>query len=171
MDEIGSSDIIISENTYKETEKGMYVGDIPKGKKLNMSLEDISRKPAFMMVGTGNKDKNNKGTNSMDYTKELLDMTKPEGFMFGLLMENRISPENKPEYIKTNQTYIDNKTLTATEIKYVGKAYRLLRNKDLIVRTHREHYIINPRLVISNDDWKKDEKLYIEAVNKLKDKD
>ena len=171
MDEIGSSNNSVADNTYGSTENRTYLGNVPDNSTAHITITKNGVKPAFIMVGTGNKDKSNKGTHSMDYTKELLNMTKPEGVMFGLLMENRTNPENRPEYIKTNQTYIDNSTLTATEKKYIAKAYSTLRKKDLIVRTQREHYIINPRLVISNDDWKKDEKLYIEAVNKLKDKD
>jgi len=135
-----------------------------------ISLKNYGKKPAFIMVGSGNKDKENKGTYSMDYTKELLNMTKPEGFMFGLLMENRTVPDARLPYIKINETYIDNSKLTQTEKKYVAKAYKILREKDLIVRIRREHYIINPRLVISNDEWQKDERLYIEAVEKIEQK-
>ena len=132
-----------------------------------ITLRNYGKKPAFIMVGSGNKDKENKGTNSINYTKELLNMTKPEGFMFGLLMENRTVPDARLPYLKINETYIDNSKLTQTEKKYVAKAYKILREKDLIVRTRRQHYIINPRFVISNDDWKEDERLYTEAVEKL----
>ncbi len=124
-------------------------------------------KPTFMMVGNGNKDKNRKGTHSMDYTKELLNMTSAEGFMFGLLMDNRkVLDEEKP-LIKSNQTYIDNHDLTGTQKRYLSKAYKKLREKDIIVRTRRQHYIINPRMVITKDNWKEDERLYIEAVEKI----
>ena len=70
-------------------------------------------------------------------------------------------------YIKSNHTYIINYGLTGTQKKYLSIAYKKLRKKDIIVRTRREHYIINPRMVISNDYWEADEFLYTEAVEKL----
>ena len=125
------------------------------------------KKPAFIMVGNGNKDKNGRGTHSMDYTKELLNMSAPERFMFGLLMDNRITNDKDKPHIKSNHIYIDNHNLSATEKKYLSIAYKKLREKDIIVRTRRQHYIINPRMVISNDYWKADEFFYTEAVEKL----
>ena len=125
------------------------------------------KKPAFIMVGNGNKDKNARGTYSMDYTKELLNMSAPERFMFGLLMDNRIASDKNKPHIKSNFTYIDNHNLTGTEKKYLNIAYKKLREKNIIVRTRRQNYIINPRMVISNDYWETDEFLYTEAVEKL----
>ena len=132
-----------------------------------MSSSNSGKKPAFIMVGNGNKDKNGRGTHSMDYTKELLNMTAPERFMFGLLMENRIARDKDKPHIKSNHTYIDNYNLTKTEKRYLSMAYKILRNKDIIVRTRRQYYIINPRMVISNDYWEADEFLYTVAVEKL----
>jgi hypothetical protein len=132
-----------------------------------MKTSKNRKKPAFMMVGNGNTDKNAKGTRSMDYTKELLNMDSAERFMFQKLMDNRqVFDKGKP-FIKSNQTYIDNYNLTSTEKKYLVMAYQKLREKDIIVRTRRQHYIINPRMVISNDNWEEEERLYVEAVKKI----
>ena len=132
-----------------------------------MSSSISVKKPAFIMVGNGNKDKNGRGTHSMDYTKELLNMTAPERFMFGLLMDNRRSFDKDKPHIKSNQTYIVNYNLTGTEKRYLNIAYKKLREKNIIVRTRRQHYIINPRMVIPHDTWKEEEFLYIEAVEKI----
>ncbi len=171
MDEIGSGSDIIAQTPYDGNDNRTYLGNIPKGKRAKISLENISTKPAFMMVGNGNADKEKKGTHSMDYTKELLNMTQPEGFMFLLLMKNRIGNDIRNSHIKSNRTYINNSELTRTQKKYISIAYKTLRKKDIIVRTSRMHYIINPRLVISNDNWEEDERLYKETVEKLKNKE
>ncbi len=132
-----------------------------------MSSSISVKKPAFIMVGNGNKDKNGRGTHSMDYTKELLNMTAPERFMFGLLMDNRMTFDKDKPHIKSNHIYIDNHNLSATEKRYLSIAYKKLREKNIIVRIRRQHYIINPRMVIPHDTWKEEEFLYIEAVKKL----
>ncbi len=167
MNEIDSRNDIIADNVFSDTEKRLYLSGIPDGHTARIAITKNGSKPAFMMVGNGNKDKANKGTRSMDYTKELLNMTKPEGFMFGMLMDNR---KITGEHTRSNETHIHNNALNGTQRGYITKAYPMLRGKDLIVRTRREHYIINPRLVISNNNWKEDERLYIEAVEKLKSK-
>ena len=100
----------------------------------------------------------------MDYTEELLNMTKPEGFMFKLLMKNRKNVDDFG-YKKSNITHIDNSTLTESEKQYIKIAYKLLRGKDLVVRYKRGHYIINPRLVVSQDSWEKEEIMYREACS------
>ncbi len=67
---------------------------------------------------------------------------------------------------KSNITHIDNSTLTETEKKYIKIAYKTLREKDLVVRYKRGSYIINPRLVVSQDNWEREELLYKEACSK-----
>jgi len=129
---------------------------IPKGKKLKIGFENEQvSKPSYIMVGSGYI--THKGTQSMDYTKELLAMTPQEGFVFNLLIDNRDVPNEAKPYIKSNYSYIDNSKLTKSEKKKVYEGYKRLKSKDLVIRIKRGHYLINPKLVISNDSfWEKE---------------
>ena len=67
---------------------------------------------------------------------------------------------------KSNITHIDSSTLDVTEKQYIKIAYKTLREKDLVVRYKRGCYIINPRLVVSQDNWEREELMYKEACSK-----
>ena len=100
----------------------------------------IKKKP-FYMVGNGTT--NTVGT-SMNLIQEMTKMTKPELFMFGLI-------ENQLSYISEysiGEVKINTSTLTSTEKQYIKIAYPLLRDKSIIVRTRREHYLVNPSLIM-----------------------
>jgi hypothetical protein len=103
-------------------------------------------KPSYIMVASGFK----RGT--MNYTKELLAMDKQEAFLFDILMDNRNSPDESKPYIRSNYTYVDSSLLTKSEKKKVYEGYKKLYGKGLIVRVSRGKYLINPNLVITNDD-------------------
>ncbi len=196
MEKIGSSDNSIAEipfiDTENKAEAAKVISQLVNGLKEDEELTIGKKKkdtpksrPAFIFVGIGNEDKQKKGTKSMDYTRELLNMTSPEGFMFQLLMDGRINPTEedlgadynlacqkikpgKHTFLRSNHTHIKNSLLSRTQKKYIADAYKILRSKDLVVRTKREYYIINPRLVISGEFWNIDEKFYIEAVEESK---
>jgi len=110
------------------------------------TVSDIqyTSKPSFIMVASGIGD-------TLDYTKELLHMTSQEAFVFELLMDNRIIPDYTKPYIKSNHSHIDNSLLSKSEKKKVYEGYKRLHAKDLIVRLSRGKYLINPKLVITND--------------------
>ena len=103
------------------------------------------KKPSFIMVASGY------GDTIMDYTKELLAMTPQEAFMFNLLMDNRKTPDISKPYIRSNYSTILGSTLTDAEKKKIYVGYKRLASKNLITRVKREHYLINPQLVITND--------------------
>lgn len=136
---------------------------------MQMLKKNNSSTPSFMMVGNGNRDTQEKGTFSMDYTKELLNMKAPERFMFRLLMENRRPYDSNIPYIKSNLSYIHNYKFSKTEKKYLILGYKELRRKDIVVRIRRQVYIINPRLVIPQN-WEIDEYEYKKAVENIENK-
>ena len=160
---------IIPEDLLNETNRNVYLGNISSDEDVTIAIsKKRSRsKPSFMMVGTGNKETKNDGQ-SMDYTEELLNMTKPEAAMFSLLMKNRDTPDFTKPRSRSNFTYIDNKNLDEKEKRQIVKAYKLLRDKDLIVRVKRGQYLINPRLVISGENWRKEEEVYKKLVKEIK---
>ena len=130
---------------------------------LKIVTAERTKKPSFMMVASGYGEKN------MDYTKELLAMTPQEAFVFEKLMDNRDTPDVSQEYIRSNYSHIDNSILTSSEKKKVYEGYKRLRKKNLVVRISRGKYLINPQLVITNDDLYKVELLaYLNAVEKTK---
>lgn len=100
----------------------------------------VSSKP-FYRVGNGTTNSVGK---SMNLIQEMTRMSKPELFMFGLI-------EKKLSYVSEHsigEVQILNKNLTSTEKQYIKKAYKLLRDKNIIVRTTKEHYLVNPSLIM-----------------------
>ncbi len=149
-----------------------YMTTIPVGYTAETKLVKQNHKPSFIMCGSGNGIEN-KGTYSMDYTEMLLGLSKPAGFMFGLLMKNRLAEEDnygvQSKYKKRNLTFIVSKHMTSPEKKSLTKGYKELLAKDMVVRVKRGWYIINPRLVISGDNWTNEEREYTDAVELLQD--
>ena len=117
-----------------------------KGQKLNITDKVYIDKPPFILVAHCNR-----GV-QLNYTKELLAMTPQEGFVFDILMDNRLAPFSKKQWIRSNYSSIDNSILTASEKKKVYEGYKRLRAKNLVVRVSRGKYLINPELVITSDD-------------------
>ena len=105
------------------------------------------RKPPFIGIRTGDT--------PMNKEKSLLQvigkMTTAERWFF-LYLEARMNPTN-------NVAIINNKELTKTQLKYKGIAYKTLAQKDLVRRLRREHYMINPGMIISFKDA-----IYTESV-------
>ena len=148
MDEIPSildADIIPRKTAKVNTtivEEGYeFTGHLKRKSKINIG---------FDMVGNGNK-------NSFNYSRELLNMSRPEAFMFQLLLDNRNVPDFTKEHKKSNHCDLRDIELTSTQKQYIVKAYKILREKDLVVRTKSQRYLINPRLVISHPDFFEDE--------------
>ena len=118
---------------------------------LEIKSKTYTKKPSYIMVASGY------GAHNMDYTKELLAMTPQEAFVFNLLMDNRDMPDLSRTYIKSNHTYIDNSLLSKSEKKKVYEGYKRLHSKNLVIRIARGKYLINPQLVITNDELYKTE--------------
>jgi len=144
MSYIDSNNNIIPQNTENVSLK--------IGKHQQVVVQDIEKeaKPNFIMVGSGVEI--NGKVNSMDYTKVLLDMTKDEGFIFKLLIDNREVPNAYKPYSLSNYTNINAQIFTATERKRLSLGYIGLRNKNVVIRVSKGRYLINPALVISNVD-------------------
>ena len=139
---------------------------VPDGKTLESKVIDKAPpgfKPRFLMVGSGNIE-TKKGQQSMNYTNELLDMSKPAGYLFRKAMDNRLIPNINEPYILSNISIFSSKDLTNTEKRYIKLGYKELRAKNILVREKRGLYIINPRMVVSSNDWQQDEIRYKEAV-------
>jgi hypothetical protein len=134
------------ESIISDSEKNVNI-TLKQNQTLEIRNAASVRKPSYIMVASGY----NTGK-SMNYTKELLAMTSQEAFVFDILMDNRDTPYLDKPYIKSNYTYIDNSTLTKNEKKKVYEGYKRLRSKDLVIRISRGKYLINPKLVITNDD-------------------
>lgn len=150
-----SSDSIVPEkfakvNTTIVAEGYEFTGHIKRKSKISIG---------FDMVGNGNKD-------SLNYSKELLRMSKPEAFMFELLLDNREIPDFTKPHKRSNNCDLRGVDLTSTQKQYLIKAYKMLREKDLVVRTKPQRYLINPKLVISHPDFFEDEYKEYERITK-----
>jgi len=148
------------------------IANIPEGKKLKVSIDDEdptpTTRPAFMQVGNGLGSKK-KGRHSMNYTKMLLGLSKPAGFLFDLIMDGRLPYVDSITGVVSlvqfhNVAITQTKGLTSSERNYITAGYKELVEKDMVIRQKRGRYVINPRLVISGDKWADEEVLYKELT-------
>ena len=155
------------------TVKNLYV-PVPENYDEDIVISKVRRtketKPAFMTVGNGFGSKR-RGSNSMNYTKMLLGLGKPAGFLFDLIMDGRLPYVNSITGITStvqfhNVAVVNSKEFSSTEKQYVTKGYKELLEKGMVVRQARGRYVINPRLVISGNEWADEEKLYQSLIRR-----
>jgi hypothetical protein len=53
---------------------------------------------------------------------------------------------------RTNTTILLNSSLTSSEVRRVVAAYKVLEQDNIVIRTKREHYIINPMVFLPNNE-------------------
>jgi hypothetical protein len=98
------------------------------------------KKPPFMAIAGG--------AFMIDKDKSLLQiigrMTPAERWFF-LYIEARMDQANNIAIVKSNE-------LTKTQIKYKVCAYKTLYQQGLVKKIKREHYMINPEMIIAFDD-------------------
>jgi len=142
--------------TNKVDDTTVLMTSVPVGSVAEVSIRKRNHKPAFDMHGNGRGSKD-KGTDSMDYTKMLLSLSKPAAFLYERIYEGRMAEIDtngvQHPYKKSNTSVVDSTMFTAMQKKYVTKGYKELLDKDMVVRIKRGMYLINPRLVISGDQW------------------
>jgi hypothetical protein len=110
---------------------------------LRIRRNDIDNvKPPFIMCGTGHK--NNNG-NSMNIIDTMAEMTKPELFLFRMITDRM----NLTTMIGTTLS----KSLTDSQKQQIKTGYKRLRTKNIIKRVRREHYMVNPDLIIPPEDY------------------
>jgi hypothetical protein len=100
-------------------------------------------KPNFIMVGNGTT--NRYGITSIDLLYEMAMMTKPA--LFTLL---RIREELHWENI-TGEVKVPMNQLTSAQKQQFKRGYKELLAKDLVRRTKRSHYMINPNALIPKE--------------------
>jgi len=100
-----------------------------------------NKSPSFYKVGKGTK--NMKGITSIDLLAEIANMTKSEQMAF-LTIRDAIHWDNQDGevYITFADTYSQKKFL---------EGFKLLETKQLVKRTKRSHYMINPHALIPLD--------------------
>jgi len=157
-----------NENIITET---TLTATIPEGMTGQFTIHKTNHKPSFNMVGSG-LGSIDKGTYSMNFTKYLLSLSKPAGFLFDLIMDGRLPYVNPTTgldhpYKLHNTSALNTSNLSSSEKNYITKGYKELLHKNMVVRQARNRYIINPRLLISGDEWQIEDKLYLELRQKL----
>jgi len=115
-----------------------------------LTINDTKRvkKPSFLMVASGM----GKGDNVKNYTNELLNMSTAEGFAFQLIMDNRDVPDELKPYVRSNYSYVHATEMSKKDKNKMYEGYKGLLKKDLVIRVKPHYYLINPELVICNDD-------------------
>ena len=105
-------------------------------------IKKAKPRPNFMMIGNGTMNKYN--TQSIDLLQELADATKAGRYLLlaiknGIIYKNDYDPIVK--VIGTNATTKD----------YIKKGYKELRERNIVRRIKRSHYMINPNALIPLD--------------------
>ena len=103
------------------------------------SRSKSTNRPNFLMIGNGTMNK--QGIGSIDFLEELVNSTKAEQFLL-LAIKNGMNYENgyKP-VVKVIG-------VTSTEKQYIKAGYKSLSARNLVRRTKKAHYIINPNALI-----------------------
>lgn len=132
---------------------------LEKGERLETRKVKIAKSPSFYKVGKGsmNKDK----VESVDLIEELVNMTKPEQLVI-LTIKNELLWDNPTGEVNIQMS----KVFTKCKTKAFLKGFKLLNEKDLVRRTKRSHYMINPHALIPYD-FAKAVKLWNEAAEQL----
>ena len=121
---------IISKNSLIKTKSGDKI-----------TITSRSLDVPFYKVGNGNT--NQQGT-SMNLIQEMAKMSKPELFLISMV-EDKLSYYSE---FSTGEVCIDTSDLTSTQKQYITNGYKKLYNKNILRRTRRSHYIINPLLIL-----------------------
>jgi hypothetical protein len=94
--------------------------------------------PPFIMCGDKRMHKNKVA--GYPYTDTLLSMSKAEQWFFKLIKANL--------NYKNNISIIRSSAFNRTELNKISLAFKLLKEKGLIKKTKKEHYIVNPDAII-----------------------
>jgi len=115
--------------------------EIPKGYEKVTKIEKMKEdyKPSFRLAGDGKK---NRQGYSMNLVEETCNFTSQEQWLF-IKIEKELDDKNV--------SIVRSKPLTKVEKEKLSIGYKRLRSKDLVRRIRREHYMVNPRLIIPKD--------------------
>lgn len=100
-------------------------------------------RPNFLMIGNGTMNRHK--IKAIDFIRTMTEMTKPELKVISWIT-NATSYDNM-----LGEVYIPMKKYTPQEERQFQKGYKLLVKKDIVRRTKRSHYMINPNAVIPNN--------------------
>jgi len=108
-----------------------------KGDRLHITPESVKcKKPPFLGIFGGEYMKEN----TKNLLQQLGDMTAAERWFF-LLVEKHMD-------YSTNSACIPSTSLTHSQMNIKTIAFKSLKEKNLIKRIKREHYMINPDIII-----------------------
>lgn len=147
------SDTII-DNPRLKSSSVRIEGEVTAGKSLVAKLINNEVKPYFNMVGNGKK--NNllgKGIMAMDLILEMTKLTDQEQFLIremrlNLIHKEGISDSGQAFNYPTNVAKITGKNYTDSEKQRIKTGFKRLKEKDIVKRVKREHYIFNPQFII-----------------------
>jgi hypothetical protein len=100
-----------------------------------------AKRPNFYMVGNGTMSK--RGIKAVDLLDEIMKMTKAEQYVI------RVIKEEITYYNTTGEVAVATSALPSDTCRTTFKnGFKLLCQKDLVRRTKRGHYMINPNALI-----------------------
>ena len=117
---------------------------IEANQEVTMSLKGKNTSPPFSMVGNGNKNKNGE---SLPLIETLCEFSKAEQFAFLKVIETLkcIGDSRK----KHNVCPVFMKDMRSAEQQKFKSGITDLINKGIVKRSKKEHYMVNPNLIIS----------------------
>ncbi|MFA7029619.1 MAG: hypothetical protein WC179_05050 [Candidatus Cloacimonadaceae bacterium] len=104
---------------------------------------DKQHKPNFYMIGNGTMNKHK--IQAIDLLDEFHKMSKAEQFIV-LTIKDGVS-----YYNQNGEVYIDMSKFSDTIQRTWRKGFKLLSDKNLVRRTKRSHYMVNPNALIPPD--------------------
>ena len=148
MDVVVKDRFTVNEQVYEVVDES-----IPEGFRKETKLVRETKIPfTFAMVATRRKTYKQAGKNDMDLVQEMAVMTKGELSLFGSIEKTMDFTTN----LSRVEIPVDKKDRPS-----FYKAYKLLREKDLVRRQRKEWYMINPDLIIPPaDEYHKCKSIY-----------
>lgn len=127
--------------------------EIPEGMKAETRLVSIEQSPRYYKIGNGVKNTfMGKSHEPIDTIDTFAEMTPQELWMIKLLKDNLVLREEKIDRsikLRTScKSYIKSSELTSAEKQKFKAGYKRLKEKNLVKRIKREHYMFNPDFFI-----------------------
>lgn len=116
---------------------------VPEGKDIEFVNKKKPKIPNYQRIGNGTMNKHS--IKSIDLLREVVKLSKPAQNTI-LWLKDELAWDNQ-----TGEVKIEMKNLTNSQQQQFQKGYKELNSKNLMIRTRRSHYMMNPNALIPLD--------------------
>lgn len=118
--------------------------NVPDGKAVKVVDTKKETKPFFNLIGTG-QDRKGAQTEAIDFIQKIIEMSKPEQFVIGII-KDKIGYNGN-----IGEAHIPTSMFTGPELQKWKKGIATLKSKQLVGSTKRGHFMINPNAFIPQE--------------------